>query len=116
MTTPTSIRERVYVGECNYRVHLQGVEVTVHRLLNRTRQTLYATGVWQPIGGYVRWENERDATSPINWQVADAIDKRLRIATKYNGSFYKVVDAREMFRIFAKLQGSGTFLYERVRG
>lgn len=109
------MHEEVAVAGYTYYIHLNGVFVAVQRHKDFERKTAYATGIWQPVGGYVRWAGEHDATSPTCWHVADAIDKKLRKGTGWAGfSGGMVESARDMLRTLAQACGRNSVFFERL--
>jgi len=60
-----------------YTVTLEEDKVTITREGN-----LYAMGIWDPVGGYVRYLYDRpDGT--YSWPLFDQVDKELRERTKF---------------------------------
>lgn len=109
------MHEEVDVAGYTYYIHLSGVLVAVQRHKDFERKTAYATGVWQSVGGYVRWEGEHDATSSVCWHVADAIDKRLRKSTGWVGFSGGMVEcARDVLRTLAQARGRNSVFFERL--
>lgn len=114
MGAPFQLHEEVAVGGYTYYIHLRGVYVDVQRHRDFDRKTPYAAGIWQPVGGYVLWSGEHDATSPISWRVADKIDTRLRVRTGWCGFSGGMVEcARDVMHDLAQARGRSSVFFER---